>query len=169
MEAAPIFRYLAPTILIYGMINPMWWLLISLGLAARSLKIALVLAPLVMTSYVVGLPYGPIGVAISYSTVMALWLLPHLAWCIRGTPVTLGDIGRAIAPPLVSAAAAAGCSWVVVAGLEPSQPIVRLILGGAMLVLAYLGVLLFVMGQRRFYVDLLKGLAKKRPQDGALA
>ena len=49
-EAAPIFRLLAPTILIYAMINPMWWLLVSVGLVRRSLKIALVLAPLVIAS-----------------------------------------------------------------------------------------------------------------------
>ena len=43
--AAAIFRLLAPTILIYALINPMWWLMLSLGLVARSLKIGLVLAP----------------------------------------------------------------------------------------------------------------------------
>jgi PST family polysaccharide transporter len=53
-EAAPIFRSLAPTILIFAMINPMWWLLVSKGLVGRSLRIALVLAPLVMTSYAGG-------------------------------------------------------------------------------------------------------------------
>ena len=39
--AVPIFRLLSPTILVYAMINPMWWLLFSKGLVGRSLKIAL--------------------------------------------------------------------------------------------------------------------------------
>ena len=42
----PSFRLLAPTILVFGMINPTAWLLQSMGLQERSLKIALVLAPL---------------------------------------------------------------------------------------------------------------------------
>ena len=91
-DAAPIFRLLAPTILIFAMINPMWWLLASKGLVGRSLKIGLVLAPLVMASYVVGLPYGPKGVALAYSTIMTLWVIPHLAWCVHGTGVSLKDI-----------------------------------------------------------------------------
>jgi O-antigen/teichoic acid export membrane protein len=58
-EAAVIFRLLAPTILIFAMINPLAWLLFSLGMVGRSLKVALVLAPLVIAGYVMGLPYGP--------------------------------------------------------------------------------------------------------------
>jgi PST family polysaccharide transporter len=38
-EAAPIFRLLAPTILIFAMINPFSWLLFSIGKVGRSLKI----------------------------------------------------------------------------------------------------------------------------------
>ena len=60
-EAAVIFRLLTPTILIFGIINPMGWLLFSIGLQVRSLKIALVIAPLVITAYVIGLPFGPSG------------------------------------------------------------------------------------------------------------
>jgi PST family polysaccharide transporter len=61
MEAAYIFRLLTPTILIFGIINPLGWLLLAIGLQGRSLAIAMVIAPLVITAYVVGLPYGPSG------------------------------------------------------------------------------------------------------------
>ena len=89
------------------MINPLWWLLASKGLVGRSLKIGLVLAPLVMASYFVGLPYGPKGVALAYSTIMTLWVIPHLAWCVHGTGVSLKDIIWAISRPLLSAIVAA--------------------------------------------------------------
>ena len=52
--AVPIFRLLAPTILIFAVINPLGWLLYSLGLVGRSLKIALVIAPLVTAGYLSG-------------------------------------------------------------------------------------------------------------------
>ncbi|MGH9806298.1 MAG: lipopolysaccharide biosynthesis protein, partial [Terriglobia bacterium] len=48
-DAATIVRLLAPTILIFAIINPLGWLLYSIGLVQRSLKIALVFAPLMIT------------------------------------------------------------------------------------------------------------------------
>lgn len=58
-EAISIFQLLTPTILVFALINPFVWLLYSIGLVGRSLKIALVIAPLVILAYLLGLPYGP--------------------------------------------------------------------------------------------------------------
>src|SRR6201997_4598661 len=43
-DAAPIFRLLAPTILVFALINPIGWLMFSLGMVVRSLKASLVFA-----------------------------------------------------------------------------------------------------------------------------
>ena len=158
-DAAPIFRLLAPTILVYAMINPLWWLLASKGLVGRSLKIGLVLAPLVMASYVVGLPYGPKGVALAYSTIMTLWVIPHLAWCVHGTGVSLRDIMWTISRPLLSgivAATLAGSAVFLLPGSFP--PIGRLFLGVVVLLAAFVGMLFYVMGQKNFYLDIVRGL-----------
>ncbi|HTN72394.1 MAG TPA: lipopolysaccharide biosynthesis protein, partial [Methylomirabilota bacterium] len=56
---ADIFRLLAPTILIFAMINPLAWLLMALGMVGRSLKVALALAPIVISGYLMGLSHGP--------------------------------------------------------------------------------------------------------------
>ncbi len=158
-DVAPIFRLLAPTILIFAMINPMWWLLASMGLVGRSLKIALVLAPLVVASYVVGLPYGPSGVALAYSTIMTLWLIPHLAWCVHGTGVSLKDIMGAISRPLLSAIVATALAAGVVLLLPGSfPPIGRLLVGVPVLLVAFVGMLFYVMGQKTFYLDLFRGV-----------
>ena len=55
-EAVEVFRLLAPAMLVFGIINPLAWLLLSVGLQDRSLRVAIVLAPIVIASYVVGLP-----------------------------------------------------------------------------------------------------------------
>ena len=165
--AAPIFRSLAPTILIFALINPMWWLLVSKGLVGRSLRIALVLAPLVMTSYAVGLPYGPNGVALAFSTTMTLWVIPHLAWCVHGTGVSLKDIGSAISRPLLSAIVAAALAGAGVLLLPLSFPALgRLLIGVAMLLAAFIGILFYVMGQKNFYLDVIRGLTTRLPKDG---
>ena len=168
-EAAPIFRLLAPTILIYAMINPMWWLLASLGLVGRSLKIALVLAPLVMAGYVAGLSYGPKGVALATSTVLTLWVIPHIAWCVRGTVVSLRDILRAIYRPLLSAVIAAVLASAVVYALPASlPPLGRLVVGTFVLAVAYIVILFYGLDQKNLYLDLVRGLRKPVPgEEGA--
>ena len=167
MEAVPIFRLLAPTILIFALINPMAWLLFSLGLVGRSLKIALVLAPLVITGYLVGLPYGPKGIALAYSTVMTLWAVPHIAWCVRGTVISLRDIFGAVRRPLVSSVVAASLAF----GLQLFfgsllTPLPRLVLGSAILFGTYAGMLLYVMGEKAFYINLVRGLGSRPVVEG---
>jgi hypothetical protein len=49
----PLFRLLAPTVLMFGVVNPLNWLLSALGLVGRSLKMVLVFAPVMMAAYIV--------------------------------------------------------------------------------------------------------------------
>ena len=154
-DAAAIFRLLAPTILVFGIINPLAWLLQSVGLQERSLKIALVIAPLVCISYLIGIPYGPTGVALAYSVAMSLWLIPHVLWCIYGTPIAAGDILSAAGRPLISGAIAVLVALIVQHFVVPIPfPLVRLMFSGAAMLIVYVSALLFVMGQKHLYADL---------------
>jgi len=163
-EAAAIFRLLAPTILVFAIVNPLSWLLTSIGLVGRLLKIALIIAPFMIGGYVVGLPYGPKGVAFAYSTVMTLSLFPLVASCVRGTVISSKDMWSVLSQPLASSIAAGGLAFG--ASLLYSQlfsPLPRLILECAILFGTYLGLLLFVAGQKSFYLDLLRGLRGSSP------
>jgi O-antigen/teichoic acid export membrane protein len=163
--AAPILRLLAPTILIFAVINPLGWLMYSVGLVARSLKIALVFAPLIIMGYVIGLPYGPKGVALTYSAVMILWVLPHIALCVYGTPVSFWDVLRTSAKPLASAAVAGASALGVGLIYGPLlSPFPRLALETAVLVGTFSVMLLFVAGQKSLYVDLIRSL-RQAPSD----
>lgn len=160
-EAATIFRLLAPTILVFSIINPTGWLLQSIGMQERSLKIALVLSPLVICSYFVGLPYGPSGVALAFSTTMVLWLVPHIYWTLHGTNISVGEFlsaaGRALLAGTVAAFAAAIVQYY--AAPIPS-PLLRLALGGSVMLAVYTLALLFVMKQSVFYFGLLRELRR---------
>jgi PST family polysaccharide transporter len=162
----PIFRLLTPTIIIFALINPFAWLLFSIGDVARSLKIALVIAPLVIVGYVVGLPYGPTGVALGYSTAMALWVVPHILWCVRGTPVSFGDVVRAVGRPLVSGAVAAVPALLFqFADFSSQSPLLKLTVGTSLFLAIYAGMLLFVMGQGAFYLNLVRGIKGRSPAE----
>jgi len=163
-DVADIFRLLAPTILIFALINPLAWLTFSLGMIGRNLKIVSVLAPLVIGGYVLGLRYGPRGVAIGYSALMTLWAIPHIAWCVHGTVISLRDIFVAASRPFVSGAVSAALAFAVQFFFAQSMsPLPRLILGVAILLSAYVGMLFYVMGQKAVYWDLLRGFRKSSP------
>jgi PST family polysaccharide transporter len=161
-DAATMFRLLTPTILVFGIINPTGWLLQSVGLQGRSLKIAFVIAPLVMAAYLIGLPYGPNGVAFAYSAAMTLWLIPHIIWSLRDTVISPWDLILATYRPFfstaVAAAFAAGLQFYMVNTAHLQSPLLRLSLAGGVMVILYLFMFLFVMGQKAFYFDLFQGL-----------
>ncbi|MDE3181575.1 MAG: lipopolysaccharide biosynthesis protein, partial [Acidobacteriota bacterium] len=162
--AVIILRLLAPTIVVFALINPLGWLLYSLGLVGRSLKIALVFAPIVVVGYVIGLPYGPKGVALAYSAVMILWVIPHVAWCMHGTMISIRDVLVAASLPLASGIAAGALAF----GLRPlwanlSSPFPRLALESTVVVVTFFALLLFVAGQKSIYVDLLRTLKGSAP------
>ena len=107
----------------------------------------------------IALPYGPKGVAFAYSAVMTLWVIPHILWCVHGTPISLCDILVAVSRPLASGIIAGGLAFGVrvICGQFVS-PLPRLVLESSVLLAAFFGMLLFVAGQRALYLDLLWGL-----------
>jgi O-antigen/teichoic acid export membrane protein len=167
-DAIPVFRYLAPTVLVLAIINPPGWLLIALGMIPRSLKIALVIAPLVIAGCIIGLPYGAKGVALGYSIAMVAWVVPHLVWCFHGTGISVRAVALAIGRPMASGLAGATVALGALALLGRGiSPVATLIVGSAIFMTVYLGVLLFVMKQNAFYLDIIRTLRGK-PTEKAL-
>lgn len=158
-DAAAILRLLAPTILVYAMANPLGWLLESLGLVARGLKMALVFAPLVVGAIFAGLPFGPRGVALAYSAMMMLWVVPLVAWAVHGTPISFRDVMTTFAQPFLSGLVAMGLVLVLRLCLGPSLTILpRILLEGTALLGSYGAMLWYVMGQKTFYLSVLRVL-----------
>ncbi|MFZ3215824.1 MAG: lipopolysaccharide biosynthesis protein [Candidatus Acidiferrales bacterium] len=158
-EAVPILRLLAPTIVCFAMINPFSWLLFALGRVDRSLKIALVIAPLVISGYLIGLPFGPKGVALGYSAAMSLWVLPNIVWCVHGTAISVKDILLVIRRPLLAGCVAgAFCLAMQLSFGGLLHALARLVLGVAAFGVVYLGMLLYGLGQKDFYLDVIRGL-----------
>ena len=154
-----IVRLLAPTVAIRAIINPLGWLLYSLGLVGRSLRIALVFAPVMIIGYYIGLPYGPDGIAIAYSITMGLWVIPHIFWCVFRTPISAGEIWhtviRTLGPGILGGALAYGVH--TLCG-DAYPPLLRLVLESATLFIGYFGALWFSAGQRSLYIGLFRGM-----------
>ncbi len=156
--AAQIFRLLAPTIFVFAVSNPVGWLLTALGLVGRALRIALVLAPIMIASYALGLSRGAAGVALAYSVAMCLWVVPILAWSVHKTPISLKDLAVTIGRPLASVLGAAAIALAArVFYNSISWTPLRLVVETAILFAAYFALLLFVAGQKTLFLDLFRG------------
>jgi O-antigen/teichoic acid export membrane protein len=162
MAAAPIFRLLAPTILAFAVLNPLGWLLSSLGLVGRGLKIALVLGPVMILGYAFGLHYGPPGVALAYSATMMLCVIPLIAWAVKGTVISVGDILMTVGRPLISSvigALLALGAHIAFRNLLAALPL--LVMECSILLGVFTGILFYVMGQKDFYLNLLQGFRQR--------
>jgi hypothetical protein len=76
------------------------WLLVSRGQSQRMLKLLLMISPIIIGGYAIGLPFGIKGVALSGSLVL-LGVFPWvLQFSFRGTSLTLQRLGRGILYPV---------------------------------------------------------------------
>jgi O-antigen/teichoic acid export membrane protein len=157
--AAPIVRLLAPTIAIFAIINPLGWVVFSLGLVARGLKVGPVLAVIMISGYVIALPYGPTAVAFAFSATLTLWAIPHIWWCVHGTAISFWDILVAVSRPLASGILAGALAFGarLICG-QLVSPLPRLVLETSILLVTFFGTLLFVAGQKSLYLEVLRGL-----------
>ena len=169
-EAAPIFRLLAPTIFVFAIANPLSWLLSSIGLVGRLLKMGLVIAPIMIAGYLVAVPYGPKGVAFALSAIMTLWLIPLVVWALHGTVFSPVDLLSVVSRPFACGVAASAVAFAVRLFLgQFLPPFARLTVESAVLFAMFFATLVFVTGQRSFYVGIFRELLRRSPAEKSLA
>jgi PST family polysaccharide transporter len=153
--AAEIFRILAPTILVFAILNPLGWLLNVLGLIRRGVHIALSSAPLMIAGVVIGLPYGPRGVAIAYSAVTLIRVIPVTVWALHGTGICIREIVGALTRPLAASLVAAATSTAAHALYGPMlPPLLRLALDIGVFGAVYIVALLLIAGKKALHLDI---------------
>jgi hypothetical protein len=89
---------------------------------------------------------------------MTLWLIPHIVWCLHGTTITPLDLLRAASRPLLSAAIAVTAAYAAHIHLSSLSPFFRLVSEGVLMMIVYAAMLLFIMGQKNFYLELFKAI-----------
>lgn len=99
-EAAPVFQILAISALGQMLLETAVWSLVSRGQSERLLRLFLIISPIILGSFVIGLPFGIKGVALSSSLVLLMILPWALHFTFRGTQLTLGRLGRTLLYPI---------------------------------------------------------------------
>jgi PST family polysaccharide transporter len=145
--------------LIGALLNPMGWLFIALGRPDRQFGLALGWACFITLAFVLGLPYGPQGVAVGYSVMSAALALPVCWYATRHVPFGVTDLLAALARPGLAVGVAAAAGVAIKLGLDGRLPALLLaVLGAALVGLVYGFVLLVVLRRWPFYRDLLREL-----------
>jgi PST family polysaccharide transporter len=93
-EVGGIFRWLGVAALPQPMMNTDGWLYVATGQTARMMRWTWVTASVTLLSFIIGLPWGAQGVAVSYMAVELLLAWPVMWVATRGSAVKVGDIFR---------------------------------------------------------------------------
>ncbi len=160
-----IFRLLAPAALAGALLNPFGWLFVSTGRADRQMRAGVVWTASILIAFVLGLQFGPQGVAVGYSLMAVLLAIPICAYAIKGTAVTMGNVVEALRMPSIALLIAGMVGVLLKLKMPASVPVgIRAVGGCTMVLTVYSIVLLVVMRQWRHYRDIVSYLLPgKRP------
>ena len=100
-DAASVFQILSISALGQLLFDSTIWLLVSRGQSKQLLKLLLIVSPVIVGSYAIGLPFGIKGVALSGSLVLVAIFPWILKFSFRGTNLSLQRLGKAILCPIL--------------------------------------------------------------------
>lgn len=92
LGASAIFKVLAFAALMQPFGSATGWVYISLGQTRRMMQWALISVPLYILSFVIGIRWGTIGVATSYTICVYLLLFPMFYFAFKYSPIKVVDI-----------------------------------------------------------------------------
>lgn len=155
--AALIFRLLAGAIAVQPLCSTTGWLYVATGRTDRMFRWSLGASVLILVAFLLGIPYGAVGVASGYSAAMLMQTVPCLWFAIQGTGITLRDIGATVVPATASAALA-GCAVLAVNStvVDVLPAWARLLIVAGAFSGLYCTVLLGAFRQRGVYTRILR-------------
>jgi len=136
-EAAPVFQILAISALGQLLLDSTTWLFVSRGQSQQLLKILLIISPVIVAGYVIGLPFGIKGVALSGSLVLLGTLPWMLKFAFRGTQLTLLRIGRALLFPVALSIASVLLGELALQLIRPERIFSKLLVTALSFAVAY--------------------------------
>jgi len=97
-----IFRLLMPAAFIGAFNVATGWVYVSLGQTDRQFRMGIVNAIAATLGFVIGIRWGAIGVASSFSIVSCILLYPRLWYCFRRSPLHVHDLLSVLWKPCVA-------------------------------------------------------------------
>jgi len=102
LGAADIFKILCINAFIQPVQGTAGLVLVTLGQSKRYLTLGTISSIIIVISFILGLPWGAIGVAAAYTIASYLLLVPILWYCFKRTPISIPDFFSAIVRPVIA-------------------------------------------------------------------
>jgi PST family polysaccharide transporter len=107
LQAAGIFRVLALAAFIQPSASTRGVVVLSLGQSGRYLRWGIFNSLATVSAFMIGISWGAMGVAVAYTIINYIILLPSLWYCFRFTPISMRDFFRAVSKPALASLFAA--------------------------------------------------------------
>ena len=159
--AAPVFAGFTLVALYAPVANVAGWLLTSQGRSRDFLTISVIASLGTVVAFAIGIPWGPTGVAVSYSVSCLIVQLP-LAYHVAGKegPVTTWDLWSRFFTHMPIWFVVAAATWLARSVMIDSRPWVQLATCAPVGLLAGMGYIAAVAPTRRAAINLFQVLTK---------
>lgn len=146
--AGRIFTFFGPGVGIMVLYSTHGWIHLSIGRADRWFRWVFVEFTATSAMFLVGLPWGPEGVAVAWAA--SFWILAIPAFWYAGRPIDfrVGLVVAAVWKYVVASLLASGTTWLIVRRLPPAstavEALVRIVKVSVLLGIAYLGTVILL-------------------------
>lgn len=150
LGSVPIFQAMIPAAFVGTMDMITRWVFLSCGRTDLMLRMGTLSFLIVAVAFICGLPAGPVGVATAYSVAYCLVSIPSMAFALKHSPVTLGDVFAAVwRPAAISIASALFVLGLKMSFEEPRATILRLALDATLYCGVYVLLWAMIPGGRK--------------------
>lgn len=159
MDAEPVFKVFAITGFFIVNSSLPGLIMISNGYSKRYLNLNIVMSLLICISFIIGLPYGILGVAIAYTLASILIFFPFLYFGFKGTQIKVQLVFKSLIGPLISVFIAGFLGYLFI--VCTNGQILDHIIGGIIIFTIYIFITFMRSETRNTFKALLRGIYKK--------
>jgi PST family polysaccharide transporter len=163
--AANIFKILCIAAFIQPVATTWGLVLVSLGQSKRYFTFGAINSIIIVISFILGLPWGAIGVASAYAIANYVILFPSLWYCFRLTPISTGAFLKALARPAIASLVMGSAILMARASLVYRSDAVVILACFVMGFLAYLLVWCIIPGGMQILRDFARYISLLLPKN----
>ncbi|MGF1520833.1 MAG: lipopolysaccharide biosynthesis protein [Leptolyngbyaceae cyanobacterium] len=113
LEIIPMFRVLIVAVFVGSLYRVTKWIYVSSGKTQRQFRWSLIHTPVMIIAIAIGVQWGAYGVAVGYTAAMCLLAYPSVVYCVRDSPITLGDFMGAVWRPAIASIFSAALLYLI--------------------------------------------------------
>jgi O-antigen/teichoic acid export membrane protein len=151
--AAGIFQVFAVTAFIQSVLAIRDTVMVTFGENIRLRKWGIINSIMTIVSFLIGIQWGSMGVAISFTAMTYILLYPSLFYCLRGTPFAIKDFNKAIFIPMVASIITGVICYFLKDFITISNEILRLMSIAGVVGVSYLAIFAIKKSGRNELID----------------